>query len=73
VDLPLSGKLAVTQVHRKTHDVSHRSSKDLRVHSRNLEGIPLPSRIECVDGVLQVMVCHTRFLRPKPDAHRMYA
>jgi hypothetical protein len=36
--------------------VRHRSSKDLRVHLRNLESIFLPSRIDCVDGVLQVTV-----------------
>jgi hypothetical protein len=46
----------VTQVQRKTDDVRHRSSKDLWVHSRNLEGILLPSRIECIDGILQVTV-----------------
>jgi hypothetical protein len=34
----------------------HHSSKDLWVHSRNLESIFLPLRVECVDGVLQVTV-----------------
>jgi Glu-tRNA(Gln) amidotransferase subunit E-like FAD-binding protein len=24
-------------------------------------------------GVVALADCHTRFLRPKPDAHRMYA
>jgi hypothetical protein len=56
VDLPLSVKQAVAQVQRKAHAVSHRSSEDLRVHPRNHEGILLPPRIECVDGVLQVTV-----------------
>jgi hypothetical protein len=36
--------------------VRHRSSEDLWVHSRNLESILLPLRIECVDGVLQLTV-----------------
>jgi hypothetical protein len=36
--------------------VGHNSSKDLWVHSRNLEGILLPSGVECIDGVPQVMV-----------------
>jgi hypothetical protein len=36
--------------------MSHHSSKDPWVHSRNLEGILLPPRIECVDGLLWVMV-----------------
>jgi hypothetical protein len=34
----------------------HPSSEDLRVHSRNLESILPPPRVECVDGVLQVTV-----------------
>jgi hypothetical protein len=56
VDLPLSSKQAVAQVQRKTHDVSHCFSEDLWVHSRNLEGILLLPRIECIDGILQVTV-----------------
>jgi hypothetical protein len=31
-------------------------SKDLQAHSRNLEGILLPLRVECIDGVPQVTV-----------------
>jgi hypothetical protein len=31
-------------------------SEDLQVHSRDLESILLPLRVECVDRVLQVMV-----------------
>jgi hypothetical protein len=34
--------------------VGHSSSHDLQVHSRDLEGILLPSRVECIDGVPQV-------------------
>jgi hypothetical protein len=34
----------------------HCSFEDLWIHLRNLESIFLPPRIECVDGVLQVMV-----------------
>jgi hypothetical protein len=56
VDLPLSGKQAVTQVQREGPAVRHHSSEDLRVQSRDLESILLPPRVECVDGVLQVMV-----------------
>jgi hypothetical protein len=56
VEVPLSDKQAVSQVQRKTRAMSHRSSKDLRVHSRNHEGILLPPRIECIDEVLQVTV-----------------
>jgi hypothetical protein len=56
VDLPLSGKQAVAQVQRMTRTVRHRSSKNLRVHSRNLESILLPPRVEWVDGVLHVTV-----------------
>jgi hypothetical protein len=37
----------------------HRSSKDLRVHSRNLESILLPLRVKCIDGVLQVTMLRT--------------
>jgi hypothetical protein len=36
--------------------VRHRSSEDLWVHLRDLESNLLPLRVECVDGVLQVMV-----------------
>jgi hypothetical protein len=32
----------------------HQSSEDLQVHSRDLESILLPPRVECVDRVLQV-------------------
>jgi hypothetical protein len=32
----------------------HSTSKDLRVHSRDLESILLPLRVECIDRVLQV-------------------
>jgi hypothetical protein len=39
-----------------THIVRHHSSKNLRVHSRNLECILLPLRVECIDGVLHVTV-----------------
>jgi hypothetical protein len=34
----------------------HRSFEDMRVYLRDLESILLPSIVECVDGVLQVMV-----------------
>jgi hypothetical protein len=34
----------------------HRSSEDLPVHSRDLESILLPPRVECVDGVLQIVL-----------------
>jgi hypothetical protein len=44
----------------------HRPSKDLRVHSRDLESILLPLRVECVHRVLQVTV-----LRPVPACQRM--
>jgi hypothetical protein len=56
VDLPLCGKLVVTQIQRKIHSMRHCSSEKLRVHSRNLESILLSPRVECVDGVLQVTV-----------------
>jgi hypothetical protein len=36
--------------------VRHHSSYDLRVHSRDLQSILLPLRVECSDGVLQVTV-----------------
>jgi hypothetical protein len=36
--------------------MKHRSSKDLWIHSKDLESIIPPLRVECVDGVLQVMV-----------------
>jgi hypothetical protein len=36
--------------------VRHCSSEDLRVHSRDLESIVLPLRVECLDGVLQMAV-----------------
>jgi hypothetical protein len=36
--------------------VRHHSSEDLRVHSRDLEIIILPPRVECVDRVLQITV-----------------
>jgi hypothetical protein len=36
--------------------VRHYSSKDLRFHSRDLESILLPLRIECIDKVLSVTV-----------------
>jgi hypothetical protein len=39
--------------------VRHRSTKDLWVHSRNLESILLPLRVKCVDGVLPVTVLRT--------------
>jgi hypothetical protein len=41
--------------------MGHSSSEDLRVHSRDLESILLPLRVECINGVLRVMV-----LRPVP-------
>jgi hypothetical protein len=41
---------------RETRAMRHRSAKDLWVHSRDLESILLPPRVECVDRVLQVMV-----------------
>jgi hypothetical protein len=56
VDLPLSGKQTVAQVQREAHVVRHRSSEDLWVHSRDLESILVPPRVECVERVLQVMV-----------------
>jgi hypothetical protein len=59
VDLPLSGKQMVTQVQRDTGVVRHRSSEDLWVHSRDLESVLLPPRVECIDGVLQVAVPRT--------------
>jgi hypothetical protein len=34
----------------------HRSFEDMRVYLRDLESILLPPIVECVDGVLQVMV-----------------
>jgi hypothetical protein len=52
VDLPLSGKQMVAQVQREARAVRQRSSEDLRVHSRDLESILLPLRVECVDRVL---------------------
>jgi hypothetical protein len=36
--------------------VRHHSSEDLWVHSRDLESILLPLRVECIDRVLQVTV-----------------
>jgi hypothetical protein len=36
--------------------VRHRSTEDLWVHLRNLEGTLLPLRVKCIDGVLQVTV-----------------
>jgi hypothetical protein len=54
VDLSLSSKQMATQVQRAIHVVRHRSSKDLWVHSIDLESILLPSLVECVDSVLQV-------------------
>jgi hypothetical protein len=36
--------------------VRHGSSKYLQVHSRDLGSILLPMRVECIDGVLQVVV-----------------
>jgi hypothetical protein len=36
--------------------MGHSSYEDLRVHLRDLEGILLPSRVECIDGVPQVTV-----------------
>jgi hypothetical protein len=46
----------VTQIQRENSVVRHHASKDLRVHSRDLESILFPLRVECVNGVLQVMV-----------------
>jgi hypothetical protein len=37
----------------------HCYSEDLWVHSRDLERIILPPRVECIDGVLQVTVPRT--------------
>jgi hypothetical protein len=54
VNLPLSGKQMVTHVLWEARAAGHSSSKDLRVHSRDLEGILLPSRVECIGGVPQV-------------------
>jgi hypothetical protein len=59
VDLPLSGKQIVAQVQREARAVRHCSFEDPWVHSRDLESILLPSRVECVDGVLQVTVLRT--------------
>jgi hypothetical protein len=36
--------------------VRHCSSKDIWVHSRDLESILLPPMVECIDRVLQVTV-----------------
>jgi hypothetical protein len=49
----------VGQVPRETGAVRHHSSEDMWVHLRDLEIIFLPSRIECVDRVLQVVVPRT--------------
>jgi hypothetical protein len=46
--------------------VGHSSYEDLRVHSRDLEGILLPSRVECIDGMPQVML-----LREIPARQRL--
>jgi hypothetical protein len=35
--------------------------------------ICVPNIKELKDKILREAHCHTRFLRPKPDAHRMYA
>jgi hypothetical protein len=56
VDLSLSGKQMVAQVQTETHAMRHHSSEDLRVHSRDLESILLPPRVQCVDRVLPVTV-----------------
>jgi hypothetical protein len=42
----------VAQVQREAHVVRHRSSEDLWVHSRDLESILVPPRVECVERVL---------------------
>jgi hypothetical protein len=57
---------------RKTRTILHRSSENLWVHSRNLESIHIPLRVECVDGVLQVTVMgavHTRQSLPSYICH----
>jgi hypothetical protein len=72
VDLPLSGKQRVTLVQRKTHAVRHCSSKNLLIHSRILESILLPLRVECIDEVHQVTVPRavpTRQFLPSFDYH----
>jgi hypothetical protein len=56
VNLPLSDEQMIIQVQGEPRDVGHSSSKDLWVHSRDLESILLPLRVECIDGVLQVTV-----------------
>jgi hypothetical protein len=55
----MSGERMVALVQRETRAVRHRSSEDLQFHSRDLESIFLPQRVECIDGVLQVMVPRT--------------
>jgi hypothetical protein len=43
------------------------ASKGFKLNQMNMKSVFL-------NGVIQEEVyCHTRFLRPKPDAHRMYA
>jgi hypothetical protein len=60
VDLPLSSKQMVTQIQRKTRAVRHHVSKDLWVHSRDLESILLPLRVECIDEVFKSQ-CREQF------------
>jgi hypothetical protein len=52
------------------------------VFPEDLPGMPLDHNIEFIIELLPGIppiskrpyrMCHTRFLRPKPDAHRMYA
>jgi hypothetical protein len=53
--------------------VRHRPSEDWRVHSRDLESILVPPRVECVDRVLQVMVLRVVLARqhlPQDKSHK---
>jgi Glu-tRNA(Gln) amidotransferase subunit E-like FAD-binding protein len=34
---------------------------------------PMGETLALQAGPMGETICHTRFLRPKPDAHRMYA
>jgi hypothetical protein len=59
VNLPLSGKQTVAQVQRGTRTMRHRSFEDLWVHSKDLESILLPLRVDCIDRLLQVTLPRT--------------
>jgi hypothetical protein len=55
VDLPLRDKQTITLVQRDACAMRHCSFEDLWVHSRDLESMLLPPRVECIDRVLQVV------------------